>query len=255
VILTSWNVNSLRSSEKQFLSFLKDYNPDVVMIQELRAHPDQLPFFLKSVAGYTPFYNDSGRPGYAGTALYYKSNLGITDVIKITGNGVLDTEGRTIVAKYNHTYIVNFYTPSGNSSPERLKFKLAFYNEMLVYLRSLLNEGNSVIVGGDLNVAATEKDLFDPISNVNMSAYLPEERKWFADLLKLGFQDTFRLFESDGGHYTWWHMRDPKRKRNKGWRFDYFLVSQELETKVKRAEILRTVFGSDHCPILLELDL
>lgn len=254
MILTSWNVNSLRSTEKEFIKFIADYSPDVVMIQELRAHPDQLSFFLTNIAGYSSFFNDSGRPGYAGTALYYKSDSGVTDVTNKTGNDVLDSEGRTIVCQCNDTTIINFYTPNGNSSEERLVFKLQFYDEVGKYISKLLKEQTNIIIGGDLNVAATEKDLFDPVRSARFSAFLPQEREWFQSLLDVGFTDSFRMFEKEGGHYTWWHMKDPKRKKNKGWRFDYFLVSDALKPKVRRAEILKDVYGSDHCPILLEMD-
>ena len=253
--LVSWNVNGLRSAEKQFLEFMQDENPDVMMIQELRAHPDQLQFFLKFIPGYGVEFNPSGRPGYGGTALYYKEKTPFDEVTSRTGNKILDSEGRTIICKLGDLIIINFYTPNGTSSEERLKFKLKFYDSISNYLQKLLAKKLFVIVGGDINVAHREIDLYAPKENQNRSGFLQEERDWFSDLLKIGFTDTFRMFEKDGGHYSWWHMRDPKRKMNKGWRFDYFLVSKDLKKKVKRAKILKDVFGSDHCPILLEVEI
>lgn len=224
------------------------------MLQELRAHPDQLPFFLTNVSGYEAYFNHSGRAGYAGTALYYKTNLEVTDVTNRTGIEMLDAEGRTIAAKLDDIVLLNFYTPNGNSSPDRLAYKLQFYDEAEKYISSLLKKNPRVIIGGDLNVGATEDDVFRPEAYKKHSGFLPEERQWFNNLLACGFVDTFRIFTQGNGHYTWWHMRDPTRKDNKGWRFDYFLVSKKSKKNVKKAEILRDVYGSDHCPILLEID-
>lgn len=253
--LISWNVNGLRSAEKHFLKFISEESPDILMLQELRAHPDQLQFFLKFIPGYKVEFNPSERRGYSGTALYYKEEIPFDEVTSRTGNRILDSEGRTIVCTLGNLIIINFYTPNGTSSEERLKFKLKFYDAITDYLRELLKKKHSVIVGGDINVAHTELDLYAPKENKNRSGFLPVERDWFSDLLKLGFLDTFRMFEKSGGHYTWWHMRDPKRKKNRGWRFDYFLVSKDLKRKVKDAKILRDVLGSDHCPILLEVNV
>ncbi len=249
-------MNGLRSAEEQFLSFLKNEKPDVVLLQEIRSEEQQLSFFLRLIPDYATFFNPSGRPGYGGTAIYYKKGCGIKDVSNSVNNSLLDSEGRTIMSDLggiNGIKLLNFYTPNGNRNEERLRYKLKFYSEVLKLVSDL--ENTPVILGGDLNVAHTELDLYSPKSNKNHSGFLPEERKWFSELLKLGFSDTFRLFEKEGGHYTWWHMGDPKREKNRGWRFDYFLVSKNLETRVKKAPILRDVYGSDHCPILLEIDI
>jgi exodeoxyribonuclease-3 len=248
----SWNVNSLRSCENSFLNFLKEYSPDIVGIQELRAHPDQLSFFLKFVDGYKAIFNNSGRPGYAGTALYYKDTLDVKEVTDRVGNEILDSEGRIIKIVVEDISVFNFYTPNGASSEERLKFKLQYYDEMLKLSRDLLNRGEKVIVGGDLNVGHTQKDVY--LKYCNKSGCLPEERKWFDDMLSLGFIDSFRIFEKRGGFYTWWNLIDPKREKNNGWRFDYFLVSDNLKDRVKSAGILKDVYGSDHCPICVEID-
>jgi len=253
--LISWNVNGLRSTENAFLEFMNSESPDVVMIQELRAHPDQLSLFLKMIGGYNVEYNPSDRPGYSGTALYYKDSISFDEIKSKTGVSILDTEGRVNVCILGKMYIVNFYTPNGTGSEKRLKFKLRYYSAIKKYLKKLVSDGYSVIVGGDLNVCPTELDLYNPEGNKNRSGFLPEEREWFEDVLKFGFVDTFRMFEKEGGHYTWWHMRDPKRIKNRGWRFDYFLVSKNLEKNVKNSRILKDVFGSDHCPILLDINI
>ncbi len=247
----SWNVNSLRSYEDKYLQFLKEYQPDIVAIQELRATEDQLSFFLKFVEGYSTLFNDSGRPGYAGTAMYYKSSLDLKEITKCTGNKILDTEGRVIMMKVGDIIIFNFYTPNGSASEERLKFKLQYYEEILKLSKELIAQGENVIVGGDLNVGHTHDDLY--LKNCKTSGFLPEERKWFDDMLDIGFVDSFRMFQKGGGYYTWWHMRDPKREKNNGWRFDYFLISKNLKDRIKGAGICRNVYGSDHCPIWIEV--
>ena len=248
----SWNVNSLRSYEDRYLQFLKDYQPDIVGIQELRATEDQLSFFLRFVEGYSTLFNDSGRPGYAGTAMYYKNNLDVKDISKRTGNDILDIEGRVIKIVVGDITILNFYTPNGNSSEERLKFKLQYYDEILKLVKPMIEKGEKVIVGGDLNVGHTHDDLY--LKDCKSSGFLPEERKWFDDMLDIGFVDSFRMFQKGSGYYTWWHMRDPKREKNNGWRFDYFLVSNSLKARVKGAGICKNVYGSDHCPIWVEVE-
>ena len=244
-------MNSLRSCEDQFIKFIKKYKPEIVGIQELRAHPDQLSFFLKSIDGYNSFFNDSGRPGYGGTAIYYKKGLPITTVTNHTGDEILDSEGRVILIKYNNISIYNFYTPNGNSSEERLKYKLKYYSSILKLAKTLVENNEKFIIGGDLNVAHTEIDVF--LKNPQASGFLPKEREWFTNMLKVGMIDSFRLFNKKGGNYSWWHFRDKTRKENKGWRFDYFLASSNLKSKVKSAGILKEVFGSDHCPIWMEI--
>ncbi len=252
--IVSWNVNGLRSAEERFLRFIENERPDLLLLQEIRAHPNQLPFFLKLVPNYKVEFNHSGRAGYGGTAVYYKKVLSLDKLSSSTGNEILDSEGRSMFCKLKDLSILNFYVPNGNSSKERLDYKMDFYKSIKGYVIKLLKNNESVIIGGDLNVAHTELDLFAPQTSRN-SGFLPKERKWFSGLLEMGFLDSFRIFEKKGGHYTWWHLRDPKREKNMGWRYDYFLVSSDLKDGVKKSKILRGVFGSDHCPILLEIDL
>ncbi|MBM3209221.1 exodeoxyribonuclease III [Candidatus Shapirobacteria bacterium] len=252
--IVSWNVNGLRSAEEQFLKFIESEQPDLLLLQEVRAHPDQLSFFLKFVSHYKVEFNHSGRPGYGGTAVYYNESLSLDKLTDSVGDKILDSEGRSMLCELNGLSFFNFYVPNGNSGAERLNYKLSFYEAMRDYFKKQLEHNKPVIIGGDFNVAHTELDLFAPETSKN-SGFLPEERKWFSDLLGIGLIDTFRMFERGGGHYTWWHLKDPKREKNQGWRYDYFLVSENLREKVKRSEILKNVFGSDHCPILLEIEL
>lgn len=252
--IVSWNINGLRSAEEHFLRFIDSEQPDLLLLQEIRAHPDQLSFFLKFIPNYKVELNPSGRPGYGGTAVYYKETLFLDNLSNSVGNEFLDSEGRSIFCKLKNIFIFNFYVPNGNRSKERLNYKMNFYKSIKDCATELLKENVPVIIGGDFNVAHTELDLFAPKTSKN-SGFLPEEKKWFSDLLEIGFIDTFRMFEKGGGHYTWWHLRDPKRDKNMGWRYDYFLVSKNLESKVKRSEILKNVFGSDHCPIECEIEV
>lgn len=253
--LVSWNVNSLRSAEAKFLEFVNKENPDIILLQELRADPNQLSMFLHFIPQYKTLFNPSGRPGYGGTALYYKTGIPLDDLTNITGNLVLDTEGRVVQFKIKNTIFLNFYVPNGNRNEERLKYKLKYYEEMAKYIKSLIKHGFSVIVGADMNVCHTEIDVYNPKQAARSSGFLPIERKLFDQLLGIGLKDSFRLYNNEGGNYTWWSMRDRARIENHGWRFDYFLISKDLIDKTKKAEILKDVFGSDHCPILLEIEV
>lgn len=251
----SWNVNSLRSAEEKFLKFIDNQQPDVVMLQELRAEPNQLSLFLQNIPGYGTLFNPSGRPGYGGTALYYRENLPITNLTTATGKQLLDQEGRTVQLCLNKTVVLNFYVPNGNRNGDRLNYKLNFYKAMIEYFKTLLAKNQAVIIGADMNVAHAEIDLYSPKTNTKNSGFLPIERELFDQLLNLGLVDVFRHFNKGSRHYTWWSLRDPTRAQNHGWRYDYFLVSKNLLGKVKKSTILKEVFGSDHCPILLEVKI
>lgn len=253
--LVSWNVNGLRSAEEKFLDFLDKEQPDILLLQELRAEPNQLSMFLQNVTDYKVLFNPSGRPGYGGSALYYKEILPLENLTNKTRNPVLDSEGRTIQFSLRNTTVINFYVPNGNMNEERLQYKLNFYRMMTKYLQSLINQKYPVIIGADMNVAHTKIDLYSPKTSIRNSGFLPEERKLFDRLLEIGLIDTFRHLHPKGGYYTWWSFRDRTRKENHGWRYDYFLVSNNLVKRIKKAEILKDVFGSDHCPILLEIDI
>lgn len=251
--IISWNINGIRSSEQSLLDFIAGKQPDILMLQEVRCRPHEISFFLSCIPGYKVVFNCCERPGYSGTAIYYKEDIQIDEIKAGHEDPVLNTEARIIQMKIGNVFLLNVYTPNGTSSEERLKFKLDFYEKFYLYIRELINKGYSVIVGGDLNVAHTELDLFSPESNARNSGFLPAERKWFDKMLDLGLVDTYRLFHLEGGNYSWWHMRDPKRAENKGWRFDYFLVSESMKQSLIEAYILREVFGSDHCPVGIDI--
>lgn len=233
------------------LKFLNEFQPDILFLQEIRANINQISFFLRNVVGYDSLFNDSGKAGYGGTGIYWKTKLNLNPCIEI-GNDLLEQEGRCIKVQVEDLNMINVYVPNGNSSDERLDYKFRFLSELGAYMANTSKNNCKLVVGGDFNIAHKDIDTF-AYKSAKLSGFLPGERKWMDDVLNLGFTDTFRIFNKEDGNYTWWHMKDRTRQKNKGWRYDYFLVSNNLKNKVKKAEIRREVFGSDHCPIYLKL--
>lgn len=251
--IVSWNVNGIRSAEKEVISFLENFQPDILFLQELRAHPNDLNFFLKMVSEYEVKFNPAKRAGYSGTAVYYRKKVN-GQVFNQVGSDILDREGRTMKIKMGNVILFNLYVPNGNASSQRLQYKLEFLKELSTVSKALINKDKFVVIGADMNVARTKKDTYRPETAKRSSGFLPVERELFKELLEVGLIDSFRLFEKEGGHYTWWSFDDKDRMKNHGWRFDYFLVSENLVPKVKHSEIMKDVYGSDHCPIILEIE-
>lgn len=252
MLLLSWNVNGIRAVEKKgFLNWLADASPDILCLQETKAHPSQLGENLLKPAGYKTFWAAAEKKGYSGVAIWSKVE---PDVVQL-GLGIpeFDSEGRTLIAEYKDFVLFNVYFPNGGSGNKRVPFKLRFYDAFLDYTEKLKKKGKKIIVTGDVNTAHEEIDLARPQQNVMNTGFLPEERAWVNKFLKHGYIDTFRHFTKDGGHYTWWDYKTGARLRNVGWRIDYFLVTENLVPRIKRAMILKDVFGSDHCPIGIEL--
>ncbi len=258
--LISWNVNGLRAVVKKGnFDALFELDADAICLQETKAHPEQLPPEVRTPAGYFSHFDHSkGRKGYSGVAIYVKSKYE-KDIQKVEyGLGVekYDQEGRFIAIFFPQFVLINCYFPNGGRGPERLAFKLEYYVEFMKYIENLRKAGRKVIFCGDVNTAHTEIDLSHPKENLKTSGFLPIEREWLDKLVKTGYVDTYRfLYPEKKEVYTWWDMKTYARERNIGWRIDYFFVSPDLKEKVKKAEILDQFFGSDHCPILLELDL
>ncbi|MDH5753117.1 MAG: exodeoxyribonuclease III [Deltaproteobacteria bacterium] len=249
VKLVSWNVNGIRSAlGKGFLEFVAGFGPDVLCLQETRAEPEQVGMDLN---GYHAYWNPAQKKGYSGTALFSRLEpLSIT-----TGPGGLleDTEGRVITAEYPGLFLVNVYTPNAQRGLTRLEHRGQWDAAFLDYLR-LLDGKKPVVFCGDLNVAHREIDLANPRANINNAGFTPRERQGFENILRAGFMDTFREFTGEGGHYTWWSMRKGVREKNIGWRIDYFCISARLRPRLKNAFILPAVLGSDHCPVVMELE-
>ncbi len=249
--LVSWNVNGIRSIlRKGFLDFVREHDPDVLCLQETRAEPSLVDIQLPS---YSPYWNSPPkRQGYSGTAVFTKAKpLGVAYGMGIPKH---DGEGRMITCEFEDFYLVNVYTPNSKRDLSRLAYRTKEWDvDFLKYVKKL-EERKPVIFCGDLNVAHQEIDLTFPKSNHRNHGFTDEERAGFDHIVKSGFLDAFREFHKEGGHYTWWSQLHDCRKRNIGWRIDYFCLSPILRPRLKDSYILPKVLGSDHCPIVLELE-
>lgn len=253
--LLSWNVNGVRAvAKKGFFEWLDQESPDILCLQETKAHLDQLEGSLVHPIGYETFWNSGEKRGYSGVATFVKTPPLSTS--SFLGYQILDAEGRVIMVEYPEFFLFNVYFPNGGSGIERLKYKLEFYKAFLFMIEAFRKKGKGVIVCGDVNTAHQEIDLARPKENVNTSGFMRIERDWLDELFAKGYLDTFRMFHAnEPSHYTWWDMKTGARKRNVGWRIDYFIVSPELKDKVADAFILTDVLGSDHCPVGITLKL
>jgi exodeoxyribonuclease-3 len=250
--LLSWNVNGIRASHKKgLLDWFKNENPDVLCLQETKAHPDQLVEELKNVDGYESYFSSAEKKGYSGVATYTKINP--VNVQNGLGIKKFDNEGRFIITEFNEFMLFNIYFPNGKASSERLQYKMDFYDSFLKHCNKLLKQGKKIVVCGDVNTAHKEIDLARPKENSQTSGFLPQEREWIDKFLAAGFMDTFRMFNKEPENYTWWDMVTRARDRNVGWRIDYFYASENLKKNIVSASIHSSVMGSDHCPIELEL--
>ena len=246
--IVSWNVNGIRSVlKKGFLEFLNKEKPDIICIQETKAHAEQVDEMLSD---YKHYWNSAEKKGYSGTAIFTKEKYSATVGIGINEH---DKEGRVITLELPQFYLINAYIPNSKRGLLRLDYRKKWDKDFLEYIKKL-EKKKPVILCGDLNVAHTEIDLTNPKSNYNKTAgYTQVEIDGFENLLKSGFVDTFREFNKEPGNYTYWLPMFKSRERNVGWRIDYFIVSKELIKKVKKSYILNKVMGSDHCPIVLEI--
>lgn len=251
--LISWNVNGIRAVHKKgFLEWLEKDNADVVCLQETKAWEEQLPKDLLPPNGYNAYYAEAEKKGYSGTAVFSKKEP--TSIEKALGVKKYDSEGRVIQADYGDFILYNIYFPNGKQSEERLAYKMGFYDAFLKEAEKQRKRGKEIIVCGDVNTAHTEIDLARPKNNENVSGFLPEERAFMDKWFSKGYYDTFRMFNKEPNHYTWWAAWGNARANNVGWRIDYFVVSEGIKDRVKDAFILTDVMGSDHCPIGIELE-
>lgn len=247
--LISWNVNGLRAVlKKNFLEFLEDCSPDVLCLQETKCQAEDVDQLWPG--GYTPWFHSAEKKGYSGTAIFTKKRpLATTTGI---GRKEHDSEGRVLTAEFKDFYLVNVYVPNAQNELRRLEYRQQWDRAFLNHLRKL-EKNKPVITCGDFNVAHKEIDLARPKANVKNAGFTPEERAGFDRFVKAGFIDTFREFETGPNHYSWWSFRAGARKKNVGWRIDYFLMSQSLRPRLKSAFIMPEVHGSDHCPVGIEL--
>ena len=253
--LLSWNVNGIRAAYKKgFVDwFIKD-NPDILCLQETKAHPEQLTDDLLNVNTYKSFFSSSiVKKGYSGVAIYTKPQP--VNVEHGFGIPKFDDEGRIIVADYKDFILINIYYPNGKARAERLQYKMDFYDAFLDYTDALIKKGKKLIICGDVNTAHKEIDLARPKENSKISGFLPIEREWMDKFFSHGYVDTFRMFNDQPEQYTWWDQQSRARERNVGWSIDYFFVSDNFKKNVKNAFIMPDVMGSDHCPIGLEIEI
>ena len=252
--MLSWNINGIRSiHKKNALKWFFAEQPDILCLQETKAAEDQIPAELAKIGGYHSSFFAAERKGYSGVGLY--SRIKPKKITSGLGIAEFDIEGRTLMAEYGKFVLYNIYFPNGKSSPERLRFKMAFYDSFLDHIAVRLNKGDKIIICGDVNTAHKEIDLARPKENEKISGFLPEERAWIDKFIERGFVDTFRMFHDQPGQYSWWDMKTRARERNVGWRIDYFFVSENLRKNVTSAFILPQIMGSDHCPVGVELTI
>lgn len=252
--IISWNVNGLRAiAKKGFLEWFESESPHILCIQETKARPEDLHYSLIQPLNYDSYYHSAEKKGYSGVVTYTRKKPKSHQI----GFGIpeFDREGRVVMTEFSGFILFNIYFPNGKKDAERLKYKLNFYDTALKIFNQLRDEGKPLVICGDFNTAHKEIDLARPKENEKISGFLPVERAWMDKFVSEGYVDTFRHFNQEPGHYTWWDPVTRARERNVGWRIDYFFVTQNLVPKLKRAWIMPEVMGSDHCPIGIEFDL
>ncbi|MBL8006688.1 MAG: exodeoxyribonuclease III [Ignavibacteria bacterium] len=250
----SWNVNGIRAIQnKGFMDWFENHGGDVICLQETKAQPEQLDDSVKSIDGYESHWFSAEKKGYSGVAVYTK--LKPLNIIKGFENPKFDCEGRLIITEFDKFALANVYFPNGGRGPERVKYKLDFYDELFFYLEKNFRDRKGIIVTGDFNTAHKEIDLARPKENQKTSGFLPEEREWIDRIINLGYTDIFRKFNDKPAQYTYWDQITRSRERNVGWRIDYFMVSDDITGRVKDARIHPEVTGSDHCPVSIKLEI
>lgn len=252
--IISYNVNGIRAAlKKGFLDWLEAANPDVLCLQETKAHKDQLDLSLFEAAGYPYHYWFSAqKKGYSGVAVLCKTKP--AEVVYGTGIDYMDFEGRNLLVRYPEISIMSMYLPSGTNQ-DRLDFKFNYMDDFLDYTKSLKKTDPNLVICGDYNICHQAIDIHDPVRNKNISGFLPEERAWLSALLESGFTDSFRQINTAPDQYSWWSYRANSRANNKGWRLDYALVSSPLAAQISNAQILSAAVHSDHCPVTVEISL
>ncbi len=250
--LISWNVNGIRSVfNKGFLEWFTMESPDILCLQETKADITQFPILLTENSTYQVLHSSAVKKGYSGVATFSREK--ILDTKKVERNEY-DDEGRVLIHEFEEFYLLNCYFPNGQRDHKRVPFKMEFCDHILERINKLQKK-KPVIITGDFNIAHTELDLANPKTNKKTTGFLPLERAWMDKFISQGWVDIFRhLHPGETGRYTWWSNFAGARDRNIGWRIDYFFVSPELVPRIKRAEIYPHVRGSDHCPVMIELD-
>ncbi|MBT4960805.1 MAG: exodeoxyribonuclease III [Flavobacteriaceae bacterium] len=252
--IISYNVNGIRAAiKKGFIEWLKNSNTDVICLQEIKANTDQLDLSLFKEIGYNyNYWFSAQKKGYSGVAILSKHKPAHIEY----GTGIehMDFEGRNLRIDFEKFSVMSLYLPSGTNIA-RLEYKLQYMKEFMAYIVKLKEDIPNLVICGDYNICHEAIDIHDPIRNSKVSGFLPWEREWLSDFLDLGFTDSFRKLNKDPDKYSWWSYRANSRVNNKGWRIDYNLVSNAISAKIKSSTILDKIVHSDHCPIVVELNL
>jgi len=232
---------------------MREIGADIYCFQEAKAKPEQIEMGLDYPTGYKSYWNSAEKAGYSGVVTFCKDEP--KKVIVGDRDNDWDGEGRVIITKFDEFTLLNVYFPNGKRDKGRLKYKMDFYEYFLSYINKLRENGEKVIFCGDVNTAHTEIDLARPKENSKTSGFLEIERAWIDKLIENGWVDTFRMFNQDGGNYSWWDQFTRAKERNVGWRIDYFFVDKAIKNQVKSAFIMPEIEGSDHCPVGIEFEV
>ncbi len=252
--IVSYNLNGLRSAlDKGFATWLAAHQFDIVCVQETKAQRDQVDHTPFEQLGYQAYWHTAEKKGYSGVTTFTK--ISPTRVVEGCGIAKYDVEGRILRTDFDDWTLLNCYFPSGTTGDVRQAFKMEFLDDFFQWIQALKAERPKLIVVGDYNIAHQEIDIHDPKGNKKSSGFLPEERAWMTKFFENGFTDTFRYLHPDEVAYSWWSFRAGSRAKNKGWRIDYQSVTNNLNEKLIRVSHLTDAQHSDHCPVLLEIDL
>lgn len=250
--IVSYNVNGIRAAlNKGFLDWLKATDPDIIGLQEVKAELNQIDKAIFEDIGYNIYWFPAVKKGYSGVAIL--SKLKPKHVEYGMGISKYDDEGRMIRTDYETFSFVSAYFPSGTTGDIRQDFKYSFLDDIYGYSQELKEKLPNLILSGDYNICHKPIDIHNPVSNKNSSGFLPEERAWMDKFTESGFDDSFRLFNKDPHHYTWWSYRAGSRGKNLGWRIDYHMTTDSMKERIKRSIILPEAHHSDHCPIMVEI--
>ncbi len=249
--ILSYNINGIRAAlRKNLLEWLKDYNPDIVCFQEIKANEDQFDKSKFTDLGYHSYWFSAQKKGYSGVGIITKMKP--LNVEYGTGIDYMDFEGRNLRIDFKNFSVMSLYLPSGTNI-NRLAFKFQYMDDFKAYINNLTSNVPNLIIGGDFNICHKAIDIHDPIRNAKVSGFLPKERDWIDNFINDGFVDSFRIFNNKPHKYSWWSYRANSRNNNKGWRIDYLLAAEKLKKNISESYILDDVVHSDHCPIGLNL--
>lgn len=251
--IVTWNVNGVRACyDKTLQDFIEKNKPDILCLQETKAHIDQVEPEIRTLGFKNSYWSSAERKGYSGVATFM--NQTPINVIKGIDKPIYDNEGRIVWTQHQHFDLYNIYFPNGGSGEERHRFKQNFLKDLLAHLAFEIKRGRDIVLVGDYNIAHLDSDVYAPKALSTESGFLPEERQWFSEFLKVGFVDSFRHFYPDAKNvYSWWSYKDEARKKNNGWRIDYICVTPNLVKNLKTCQILFEQEGSDHCPVMIDL--